>query len=1286
MKTKFNVLACVLLCFGVLYSLPTLAQLNYEVANSQIYVDNNYVPLGSNDGSPIVTAGFDDENSDDEPIGFTFHYNNDSFTHFVLNTNGYIKLGSTAPSNDLYYPAATSSGTGTGSVFNSTAAIDQNLIAPFNHNLTGDSSFTSYRRHTIGTPGDRICVIQFRNVVENTTTPPIQYDTMTFQVRLYEGSNVIEFTYGDFHASSNVTSFKSAAVGLRGSGTGVADLLTVTKGSVTPWNDAQIQEGNYTGNAFNFNNNELPSQGLTYRFAPVFDNDVSVRQIYTLGRLPIGFGTPHQISAYVLNVGNNNVNTPFKVYLKVEGANEFMDSVSINSLNANDGQTVEFDGFSPDSIGINHITVYSDFDNDDYRLNDTARFQQRVTLNSYSYEDNAFGPSGGVGFTGNTGDFVARFNTTTANAVNQLSVNFFGGGSRVRLGLWSADANGEPDSLLYESNEFTASAGLEVLSINPPIPVNGDFFAGVIQVDPVNNANFAFQYEDPIREGTFFFTSPTGSGNWNDFAVNNNPFRFLVEPRLQVSDDVGIIALSDFAGTCLDSNIDVNVDLQNLGTDTAFLTQNAISIDGFYLDPNNDTTFFATTVIDTGILLPNEIKTISLPGVLNAIDSGDYTFVAWTTYAPDFNFINDTLIPRTVEFRPSAATQASLNFTNVFCEGADPVLLTAGQPSGGFYSGSGIGSDGVTFDPDAAGLGHHLITYTALDTITGCGATASDSLFVKEKPTVVFNDLGDACINDPVLNLSSATPSGGVYSGPGVNSSNSNMNVTSAGIGTHELIYEYTDNDGCSASDTAEITINRIPPVSLSSLGAICVEADTFMLTGGGPGFGFYSGTGVIDSSYFDPNAAGVGNRTVTFTAVDTATGCTNQASRNIEVRAVPSITFSGVPEFCLNADTTVLSGVATPLGGTYSGLGVVNDTMLFPANIGSSGLRPLTYTYNDGIGCEVSRESLIRIRPIPEIESPEIDAVCENATVFDLVGFTPAGGEFSGLGVVNDDQFDPQLVGLGSTSVFYNVTDANGCSNADSVSITIAAIPEASFTVADFFCLNETLAIDNESTIEDNSGLNFEWTFNENSYDNSAIQDLALNEAGFFNLQLMVVSDFNCVDSFNAEVEVKALPDAGFTFEQDGEGPMVQFTPNDENLALYNWDFGDGNTSTETAPEHEYATSDIYPVNLSVEDVFACGADSTLDVSLTISSLAGLPEDFELNLFPNPTQDFLQIRATENVDNVAIFNMNGQMVFEEHYSGFQDKTIDLAKLPAGVYTLRLLVKGQYVSQRIVKL
>lgn len=242
------------------------AYINYLAADAR-NIAGTYEPLGD-EGTVITTSNFDDANSEPQDIGFTFRYHCGEFTQFILNTNGFIKLGNTPPSDDNHFFNGAQSMEG--GIFDLDHPDDRDFIVAFNHDLDAGTGNAEYRVHTTGEAPNRVCIIQFKDVREWTTSTPQQYDNMEFQIRLYETSNRIEFIYGDWTPSTNISDYKTSSVGLFGKNDGKQQLLTVNKSSVWNWNLAEFSDQNYSNiYAFNFGNppdRPKPDVGRTFQF------------------------------------------------------------------------------------------------------------------------------------------------------------------------------------------------------------------------------------------------------------------------------------------------------------------------------------------------------------------------------------------------------------------------------------------------------------------------------------------------------------------------------------------------------------------------------------------------------------------------------------------------------------------------------------------------------------------------------------------------------------------------------------------------------------------------------------------------------------------------------------------------------------------------------------------------------------------------------------------------------------------------------------------------------------
>jgi hypothetical protein len=249
------------------------AQLAHGSANAQ-NVAGTFTDLGTT-GTAIATVNNDDANSTAQNIGFTFNYNGASFTQFVLNTNGLIRLGSVAPSAAnmfAVYEAGMQSGI---APIESNDAANTNLLIPFNADLEAAATGTEYRVATTGTAPNQVCTIQWKNVSDKAGSAangtPKQYASFTFQVKLYQTTNVIEFVYGP--ATGGVVSaddFRYPTVGIKGSGNGGGQTVLANKeDSSSAWSTTAFITGIYGPyTTHNFRGTVPPDAGRTYRFTP----------------------------------------------------------------------------------------------------------------------------------------------------------------------------------------------------------------------------------------------------------------------------------------------------------------------------------------------------------------------------------------------------------------------------------------------------------------------------------------------------------------------------------------------------------------------------------------------------------------------------------------------------------------------------------------------------------------------------------------------------------------------------------------------------------------------------------------------------------------------------------------------------------------------------------------------------------------------------------------------------------------------------------------------------------
>ena len=99
--------------------------------------------------------------------------------------------------------------------------------------------------------------------------------------------------------------------------------------------------------------------------------------------------------------------------------------------------------------------------------------------------------------------------------------------------------------------------------------------------------------------------------------------------------------------------------------------------------------------------------------------------------------------------------------------------------------------------------------YDSLQTVHGCDSILSTTLTIKSLPNVTIDNFNPdtICINSTAVALPNGSPSGGVYSGIGVSGGNFDPNI--AGIGTHNVIYTFTNGNSCTNSDTTIVYVQN---------------------------------------------------------------------------------------------------------------------------------------------------------------------------------------------------------------------------------------------------------------------------------------------------------------------------------------------------------------------------------------------------------------------------------------------------------------------------------------------
>ncbi len=345
--------------------------------------------------------------------------------------------------------------------------------------------------------------------------------------------------------------------------------------------------------------------------------------------------------------------------------------------------------------------------------------------------------------------------------------------------------------------------------------------------------------------------------------------------------------------------------------------------------------------------------------------------------------------------------------------------------------------------------------------------------------------------------------------------------------------------------------------------------------------------------------------------------GCLDTIQKNVVISAIP------VPDYtmstsCEQEDIT-FTNVTSIASGSISGYswdfgdGSLS-TSPSPTNryaaMGNYTIRLIATAVSGCVDSLVQNVS-IETKPVVDFDS---DTVCEGASI-QFVNSTPnlAGGinyEWRYGDGNNSVLESPTYMysSVGSYNVMLIATSSYSCKDTLFQTAVVNPNPVADF-LAQNHCLTDTLVLVNNSNSGTTSGATFTWNFGDGNVSVDSLPTNLYLIPNNYQITLDVSNEFGCKEDTFAYINVAERPVVNFSFQNACEGNIVSFT----NLTTptgniqYQWNFGDGNTDTVSAPMHGFLQDTSYFVQLMATSGSAC-----VD-SLTKSIL----------IYPNPEASF---------------------------------------------------------------
>ncbi len=591
--------------------------------------------------------------------------------------------------------------------------------------------------------------------------------------------------------------------------------------------------------------------------------------------------------------------------------------------------------------------------------------------------------------------------------------------------------------------------------------------------------------------------------------------------------------------------------------------------------------------------------------------------------------------PVQVAVNPSPIADAGANTT--VCSGSCTILNGTGGVSYTWMPGN-LNTQSINVCPTSA------TTYTVYVTdANGCNDSDVVTVNTSVAAVTASPDVAVCTGNNTILvasgpngNTYAWTPSGSLT---GANTANPSASPSS----TTTYTVTATNQFGCTAMDSVTVTVTPAPPLSVSNDTAFCAGGTATLNASGATSYTWQPGN--MSGSSITVNPAS----TTTYIVTGNNGNCVSSDTITVTIAPPPAV-YAG-PDFGVCQGTQVTLNVSTT-GTSYSwspaasiiGSSTTQSVLAAPTTSTS-----YTVVVVGPGGCISSDTLNITINPAPTVTATTTDnSICAGqSTTLNAAGAS-AFTWIPTVGVQNPNQASTSANPSNTTTYQVVGTDANGCTDTASITITVNPLPLVYLTSTPSQCGDTTGTIVFNGAVTGTGP--FTYTLN------SQTVTMPINNLVTGNYNIVTTDANGCVSSQvvnvgfanSAAVNATATPDFGVYPLPVGFGASGT-----AGLNNWFWDFGDaGATANTQNPSYTYTTPGTYMVILTAwNDLAVCAVVDTIYISVVEQAIITLPNVFTPNA--DGTNDGFSANLSGVKDiSVEIYDRWGARVFEGAQSG----------------------------------
>lgn len=460
-----------------------------------------------------------------------------------------------------------------------------------------------------------------------------------------------------------------------------------------------------------------------------------------------------------------------------------------------------------------------------------------------------------------------------------------------------------------------------------------------------------------------------------------------------------------------------------------------------------------------------------------------------------------------------------------------------------------------------------------------------------------------------------------------VNTTNATVSQIYYTVGTYTITLQVESNTGCKSLVFSKTITIKPKPIPNFSLANVCLPV----------GSAQFSNLTTISSSesmtylwnFGNSQTSTLENPSTTYSSIGpfnvnlqvySLSGCFKDTTISVSnIWERPTSSFNVNSELCVS-DSAILTDVSTASNSTVTewfwdfGDGTSSNLQNPKKKYSLSGIYDIKLYIKSAIGCisdTMTKQIIVHKLPtaifgtsLPSCETKQItitDTSVANSGILTTWNWNFGNG--NSLVASNNNPINQVYNTNGSYVVSLMVVSDKGCkSDTLNKTVVINALPSPNFSFSNIVCLPDGNAqFSDLSTISDGTQNLFTYSWNFGDGGTSTLKNPIhqYTAVGPFNVKLEVTSNNNCKKDTTITVNtIYPRPKADFTVSsevclRDSTVFNDISTGYGSNVVQWNWDFGDGATSTLQNPKHKYLTAGTFTIKLFIYTDKGCISDT---------------------------------------------------------------------------------------------